>query len=439
MKSTVEKSSNLHRKLNIEVPAEVVKGAFERVFKSIQQQVEIKGFRKGKAPLATVKTMYGDRVTQDVAQDLIQKHYGDALNEHKLEPISQPEFEFEDPKESKEFAFSVSFDVRPEIKLKKIDGLEVEKEKLEFDEAKVEQVLENIRASRATSENVLEDRPSQKGDIAVIDFEGFVDGQPLEGGAGQDHELELGSNSFIEGFEDGVTGMKIGQNKTINLKFPTPYHSEALAGKPVEFKVTMKGLKKKVLPELTPEFLASLGGPSDVDGLKKSIREDLERSEKKRIEDAFKNTLLKTLVRENPVEVPPSLLKDQKAALIEDFHKRMHDQGLSHAEFEDYVQKWDADFEKTAAEMIQSSFLVDTIARENDLVCKKEDLDKKFAEYAQQTGIEESRIREFYARPEQTNRLTYMITEEKVIEHLNKTVKIKEVPKSQLKDTDAKM
>ncbi|MBX3039855.1 MAG: trigger factor [Bdellovibrionaceae bacterium] len=437
MKSTVEQSSSLHRKLNVEVPAAVVAGAFERVYQGIQKEATIKGFRKGKAPLATLKSIYGDRVKQDVAQDLIQRAYGEALSEHKLEPISSPEFEFEDPKESKDFSFTASFDVRPEIKLKKYEGLEVEKEKLEFDEAKIEQVLENIRASRATQEDILEDRAAQKNDIAIIDFDGSVGGQPLEGGKGEGHQLELGSNSFIEGFEDGVIGMKVGQEKTLNLKFPTPYHSAELAGKDVEFKVKLTALKKKVLPELTPEFLASLGGPSDLEGLKTSIREDLERSEKKRIEDAFKNTLLKTLVRENPVEVPPSLLKDQKAALIEDFHKRMHEQGLSHAEFESYVQKWDGDFEKTASEMIQSSFLVDTLARQNDLICKSEDLDKKFAEYAQQTGIEESRIREFYARPEQTSRLTYMITEEKVVEFLTKTVKVKEVPKSALKDQNS--
>lgn len=434
MKSSVENTSSLQRKLNVAIPAEVVSGAFTRVYQGIQKEVTVKGFRKGKAPMATVKSIYADRVKQDVAQDLIQRAYRDALSEHKLEPISSPEFEFEDPSESKDFSFTASFDIRPDVKFKKIKGLEVEKEKLEFDEAKVQQVLENIRASRASQEPVLEDRPAQMGDITTIDFDGFIEGNPLEGGKGEGHSLELGSNSFIEGFEDGIVGMKIGQEKTLDLKFPTPYHSEELAGKAVTFKVKLHALKKKVLPELTSEFLASLGGPTDLDGLKASIREDLERSEKKRIDDAFKNTLLKTLVRENPIDVPPSLLKDQKAALIEDFHKRMHEQGLSHAEFESYVQKWDSDFEKTAAEMIQSSFLVDTLARDNDLVCKTEDLDRKFAEYAQQTGIEESRIREFYARPEQTSRLTYMITEEKVVDFLMKSVKVKEVPKSQLKE-----
>ncbi|HEY8271259.1 MAG TPA: trigger factor, partial [Pseudobdellovibrionaceae bacterium] len=188
------------------------------------------------------------------------------------------------------------------------------------------------------------------------------------------------------------------------------------------------------LPELNDEFLATLGGPTNLEELKKTIREDLENTEKKRIEDAFKNRLLKKLVKENPVEVPASLLKNQKNSLIDDFKKRMDEQGMSPADFKDYVAKWDSDFEKTASEMIQSSFLVDAIAKKHDLYCKDADIDKKYQEYSAQTGIDEARIREFYARPEQTSRLSYMITEEKVIDFLNQKIKVKEVSADQLKD-----
>ncbi|UYL10697.1 trigger factor [Bdellovibrio sp. SKB1291214] len=434
MKSNVEKVSNLSRKMNIEIPAAVVAQSFNRVFTSIQKDVEIKGFRKGKAPLNTIKSMYGDRVKQDVVQDLVQKHYAQALEEHKLEPISYPEFEFADPSENKDFSFSAAFDVRPEINLKKYEGLEVEKEAFTFDAKKVDDVLNNIRSSRATFETVTEDRTAKNGDTAVLDFEGFVDGKPLENGAGTDHNLELGAKQFIEGFEEGVVGMKKGETKTLSLKFPDPYHSAELAGKAVEFKVTLKEIKAKVLPELNDEFIKTLGGPESLADLKKTIQEDLEANDKKRIEDGFKNRTLKTLVKENPVEVPPSLLKEQKASLVEDFKKRMADQGMGEADFGSYVQKWDADFTATATEMIQSSFLVDAIAKKHDLFAKKEDVDAKFEEYAKQTGIEVSRIKEFYGRPDQASRLSYQITEEKVINFLNKTIKVKEVPAGTFKD-----
>lgn len=434
MKSNIENVSSLHRKVNIEVPAEVVQSTFNRIFQSIQKEVAIKGFRKGKAPIATIKNLYADRVQQDVAQELIQMHYVKVLNEHKLEPISNPEFEFDVPNESKNFSFSATFDIRPEVTLKKYEGIEVEKEKMTFDEKKIDEVLNNIRTQRATMEDVLEARPAQMGDVATVDFEGFVDGKPLENGAGTGHQLDLGAKQFIEGFEEGVVGMKVGDKKTLNLTFPNPYHAAELAGKPVEFKVTLTGLKKKVLPEINEEFLSTLGGPTNLEDLKKAIREDLEGNEKKRIEDAFKNRLLKKLVQENPVDVPASLKKEQKKTLVEDFKKRMTEQGMNPQEFEDYVQKWDKDFENTAGEMIQSSFIVDAIAKKHDLHAKAEDLTAKYQEYAAQTGIDEARIREFYARPEQTSRLAYMVTEEKVMDFLNKSVKVKEVSADQLKD-----
>ncbi len=450
MKSTVEKVGSLQRKLNIEVPAAEVGKAFDSVFKGIQKQANIKGFRQGKAPIATIKSMYGDKVKQDVVQDLIQKHYFNALKEHQLDPVSYPEFEFDQLADGKDFSFSANFEVKPDVTLKKYEGLEVQKEKFETADEKVNEVLENIRNSRAELVPVLEDRPAQKGDMAVIDFEGFVDGKPLENGAGTNHNLDLGANQFIEGFEAGIVGMKIGGQKTLNLKFPDPYHSADLAGKAVDFKVTLTSLKKKQLPELTDELVTQLmgqaGGGATVqaDGttpthtletLKKTIREDMEQSESKRIESDFKNRLIKKLVAQNPVEVPASMLQEQKQALIEDMKKKMVEQGMSDTEFKSYTEKWDKDFENSAAEMIQSGFLMDALAKKHDLTWTEDELEAKFDEYAKQTGIEKARIKEFYSKPEQMNRVTYAITEEKVLAFLLKSAKVSEVSKDQIKES----
>lgn len=434
MKAQVQITQGLQRKINVEIPQNVVTTAFDKVYQSIQRNVQIKGFRKGKAPLSTIKSLYKTQVLGDVAQDLIQMHYPQAIKDNNIDPISYPEFEFEDPSEGKDFNFTAIIEVRPEVKVKKWEGLEVEKEKFTFNDAQYDQVLNNVRTSRAKIVDVTENRAAQMGDVAVVDFEGFVDGKPLENGKGVDHNLELGAKQFIEGFEEGVVGMKVGDSKTIGLKFPDPYHSAEIAGKPVDFKVTLKGLKKKELPELNEELLAQIGTKQTVEEFKKTLRDDIEQSDKKRIEDNFKNRLIKKMVAANPVEVPASLLKDQKASLIEDFKKRMSDQGMNEADFEAYVQKWDSDFAKTASEMIQSSFLIDALATEHDLLCKKEDLDAKFAEYAKQTGLEEARIREWYAKPEQASRLTYMITEEKVLKLLTDKAKIKEVDAKDLKE-----
>lgn len=436
MKSNVEKMTGLQHKLNVVVPAPVVQSAFQKVFSGIQKEVTIKGFRKGKAPLDKIKSAYRDRVSQDVINDLIQQHYSKAVTEHKLDPISYPDFEFDQPHEEKDFSFSAFFDIRPEVTLKKYENLDVEKEKLVFDESKIDQIVDNVRASKARFEDIAILRPVKNGDVAVVDFEGFVDGAPLENGKGENHHLEIGAKQFIEGFEEGVEGMSVNDVRTLNLKFPTPYHAAELAGKSVEFKVTLKSIKTKVLPEVDAEFLKSVGAPESLEDFRKTIREDLEGTEKKRIEDAFKNRLLKKLVEANPVLVPASLLKDQKKSLVADFENRMKQQGMSEADFKTYGEKWDADFEKTASQMIQASFLIDAIAKKHDLNCTREDLDQKLKEYAVQTGIEEARIREFYSKPEQTSRLTYMITEDKVVQHLLKTIKIKEVDGSLLKDEE---
>lgn len=434
MKAQVQITEGLQRKLNVEINQDVVQTAFQKAYQDIQRQVEIKGFRKGKAPLTTIRTMYKGRISGDVAQDLISKHYPVALQDQKIDPISYPEFEFEDPSEEKNFSFAAIFDVRPEVKVKKWEGLEVEKEKYVFDTSKIDQVVTNIRNSKATFVDVLDNRPAQMGDVAVIDFEGIVNGKPLENGAGTDHSLELGSKQFIDGYEEGIVGMNVGQVRTLDLKFPTPYHAAELAGQPVSFKVTLKSLKKKEIPEMSDELLKTIGTNQTVEEFKKTVEQDTEQTEKKRIEDNFKNRLLKKLVVANPVDVPASLMKEQKASLIEDFKKRMTEQGMQPAEFEDYVQKWDADFAKTAAEMIQSSFLIDKLSQEHKLICTAEDLDKKYEEYSKQTGIEIARIKEWYAKPEQTSRLTYMITEEKVIKLLTEKAKIKEVDAKDIKE-----
>jgi trigger factor len=435
MKSNLEKISNLGRKLNVQVPAADVGAAFDKIFKQVQKQAQIKGFRPGKAPLATIKMMYNDRVKQDVIEELVQKHYAEALKEHAVDPISYPEFEFETPLEGKEFSFTAHFEVKPEIQLKKYEGLEVEKEKFSIDEGRINQVLDNIRSARAEFTPVLEDRPAQMGDIAIVDFDGYVDNQPLAGGKGTDHELELGSKSFIAGFEEGIVGMSVGASHNIRLKFPDPYHSADLSGKDVEFKVTLKQLKKKSLPELTDDYLKSIGAGETVESLTKNIREDLEKTEKKRVDQDLKNRLLKELVQANPVDVPPSMLKEQKQVLVDDMKKKMQEQGMSDKDFSEYTQKWDKDFENSANEMIQAGFLVDAIAKKYSLVCTKADIDNKVQEYAQQTGLEIEKIRDFYSRPEQVQRISYMITEEKVLEFLLAKAKVKEVEKAKLNES----
>lgn len=437
-KSKIETVSDLERRLNIEVAASEVQAAFNRAYTGIQRNVAVKGFRKGKAPLATIKSLYSDRVKQDVIQDIVQSKYASALKEHSLDPISYPAIEFDPVEDGKDFAFTAEFEVRPEVTLKQIEGLPVKREKFEMSDVLVDATIEDIRKGRAETAPVLEDRPAQLGDVAVIDFKGFVDGKELENGSAEGHQLELGSKQFIPGFEDGVLGMKPGQEKTVSIKFPDDYHVAELKGKPVDFKTTLKELKKRVLPEVNDEFAKSVGPYENLEALRKAIRADFEQREGKRVADDLKNRLMKVLVDRNPVKVPKSLMQEQKKALIADMQQRMQQQGLGPEQYDEYRAKWDADFENTAAYMIQSSFLIDKIAADNKLKANASDIERKMQEFSAQTGIDLARVHEFYGDEERRSRLTYQVTEEKVLDFLIGKAKITDVSKEEIAKDEAK-
>lgn len=427
IKSTLDKEDGLFRKISIEVDASKVKSAFERVYKEIQKTANIKGFRKGKAPLTAIKSMYADRVKDDVLNDLVSESYQTALSEHKLNPIGYPKLNFENLDPEGSFSFSAEFEIRPEVTVEKFEGLKVEKEKLVIDETQVDNILENIRTSQAELVPVFEERAAQEGDTADINFDGYVNGEPLPGGKADNHMLELGAGQFIEGFEDGVLGMKVGEEKELNLKFPDEYHNNDIAGQPVLFKVKLNGLKKKSLPELNDELAKKTGEFETLDELKSAIREDITQNEERRIKEDLRNKVLKKLVEENPVEAPQTLQDQQKQMIIEDVRQRLSQQGMGEKDFEEYKEKWASDFEDSAKFMVQSTFLVDALAEKLEFRATPQDIQQKIEDYAKETGIEMERLNEFYADADKKSRLGFQLTEEKVVSYLIDKADITEV------------
>lgn len=434
MKSTVDKLEGLSRKINVQIPAEKVQQAFEKVYKAIQKKANIKGFRQGKAPIATIKTIYGEQVKSDVLNDLINEAYSAVLDEHRLEPVGNPKISFQPIMEDKDFTFDAEFEVRPEVEVKTYEGLPVQKEKFEVGAERVDEILNNIRNGQSELVTVFEDRGLAKGDVAEVDFDGFVGGQPLPNGSAKGHQLEIGASQFIEGFEDGLLGMKVGENRRLNLKFPDPYHEQSLSGAPVTFETKLTGIKQKRLPELNDELATKVGDFKSLDDLKARIRSDIEESESKRIGEDMKNRIVRSLVEANPVEAPTGLVQQQKAMLEEDFKNRMKQQGIPDTDFEEYKKKWADDFEDSARFMVKSTFLLDALASKLGLAATAEEVEAKITEYAQQTGIEMARLREFYDKPERRARLAFQTTEEKVVNFLLSKAKVTEVPADQLKD-----
>jgi trigger factor len=347
--------------------------------------------------------------------------------------VGYPKVSFQPISEDAIFNFTAEFEIRPEVQVKNFENLQVLKEKLEIPEERVHQILENIRNSHAETVTVFEDRALSEGDVAVIDFVGQVNGQPLPNGSAEGHELEIGAKQFIEGFEEGLVGMKIGDSRTLHLHFPQGYHEASLSGAPVDFDVKLTGMKKKELPELNDELAKKLSADfKSLDDLKAQIRKDIESGEEKRIQEEMRNRLVRALVAANPVEAPKSLVEQQKQTLIEDFKGRLKQQGLPEKEFEEYKRKWDKDFEDSATFMVKSTFLLDTLADKLSLRALPSELEQKIQEYAKQTGIEIARLNEFYSKPERRSRLAFQITEEKVVNYLVSKASITEVNKDKL-------
>lgn len=434
MKVQLDHLEGLEKKLFVEVPEEKVKEAFNKVYSDLQKNVTLKGFRKGKAPLIQLKKVYGDRVRQDVLQELVSESFHKAVTEHTLSPVTEPAIEISAFDEDIAFKYSAVFEDRPAIVIKKDKDLVVEKEILKVEETTIDEALENIRKNFQTSVPVVEDRPAQMGDVSDINFDGYIDGEPLQGGKADGHRLELGSQSFIPGFEEQIVGMTVGQDREIQLKFPEDYHAKEIAGKPVTFKVKLNALFKKELPELNDEFALKLGETfKTLDDVKKYIRQDIEQSESQRIQEDLKQRLLKALVKENPVEVPKSLQVAQEKRLREDIDQRLKQQGMSEAEIKDYNEKWESEYSSSASTMIQSSFLVNHLAREWGLKASSAEVEEKIHEQSEQAGIPLEYLQEHYQKnPERESNLRFQIIESKVVEKLLSQAQIVEVPKEKL-------
>ncbi len=427
----MEEISKLERKLHIEVPVEMVRSAFERAYKKVQKDTTLKGFRKGKVPIGQIKSLYVQDVQSKVLNQMVQSSYVQAMTEKQLHPIGSPKFHISSIEEDKPFKFSFEVEIRPEINLKIYKGLEVEKEILDVNtEHVVNKVIENLRNQKAETTPVLDIRPAQMGDVVRIDFNGTVNGQPLNKGSAKDYDLELGSQSFIPGFEEGIVGMNINETKTLNLTFPEDY-SKDLANVPVQFEIQLKSLNKKRLPEVNDEFAKSIG-LENFKSMKQKILEDHINLEKKRIKEDLRKRIIKVLVDKNPVEAPSSLVKEQKNLLIEDVKKNMTTKGLSEEDFKSYVKKWDAQLQQSAHFMVCSSFLIHEISDKENLKSTGVDVDVKIKEYARQTGMDIKKIQDFYTKKENVERLRFKISEDKVVDFLLSQSKIKEVPKDKI-------
>lgn len=386
-------------KLTIEVSAEDLEKALQAVYMKEKSRISLPGFRKGKVPRAMIEKMYGVEIFfEDAANMLITQEYPKAVDECGADVVSRPEIDIAQMEKGKPFIFTAEVAVRPEVTLGEYKGVTVTKIESAVTEEELNAEIDKERKSNARTITV-EDRAIEDGDIAVIDFEGFTDGVAFEGGKGENHSLVIGSHSFIEGFEEQLVGRKTGEELDVNVTFPEEYHAQELAGKPAVFKVKINEVKMEELPELDDEFAQDV---SEFDTLAE-YKEDVEKKlverkieEGKRVQES---EAVDNIVEASQMEIPDVMIETQAQSMMEDFGNRISQQGLS---MEQYMQFSGMTMDQMLEQMkpealkrIQSSLVLEEIAKKEDIQVSEEDIDAELDRMAKMYGMEAGQLKEF--------------------------------------------
>lgn len=399
MSVQVEKLEKNMAKLTVEVSAEDFKAAIKKAFNKNKNRFAIPGFRKGKAPQAMIEKMYGEGVFyEDAADEAINASYAEAMKESGLDIVSRPEVTIEKIGKDEPFVYSALVAVKPEVTLGQYKGVEVEKADASVSAEDVEAELKKVQEQNARLLTV-EDRGVEDGDQTVIDFEGFVDGKDFEGGKAEDYPLTIGSHSFIDTFEEQLIGKKIGEECEVNVTFPTEYHAADLAGKPATFKVTVKEIKVKELPELNDEFASEVSEFDTLDEYKKDVEKKL--VEKKEIEANSKNedAVVAKVVENATMEIPDKMIDAQAENMVQDMARRMQSQGLSLDMYLKYtgmtVEQMKEQARPDAEKRIRTRLVLEAVAKAENIQISDEKVDEEVAKMAEAYKMEVEKLKSY--------------------------------------------
>ena len=428
MNCKVEKTKNANEvKVEITVEAQKFEDAIKKVYFKSAKYFNITGFRKGKAPMQIVEKYYGKEIFyEDAFNEVAGDALEEAVKENKLEIVSRPDIEVTQIEKGKDLIFEAIMQTKPEAELGKYKGIEIKKIEYNVSDEDIEHELGHMQEHNSRMISI-EDRPVESGDIATIDFEGFVDGKAFEGGKAEGHDLEIGSNTFIPGFEDQVIGMKIDEEKDIKVTFPEEYFSKDLAGKEAIFKVKVHEIKKKELPELDDEFAKDV---SEFDTLKE-LKEDIKAKQQKQNDERAKyetqDAVIKAVCENVKVEIPSGMVEMEIDNMLKDIEQRLSYQGLKLEQYLQMMGKKEEDmrkeYEPQAIEGIKSRLALEAVIKAEKIEASDKEIDEKIKEMAKNYGKENDE--EFMKNENVRNYIKQGIESEKAIDFLVENAKIK--------------
>ena len=391
MSMKVEKTDKKNEvKLSFTIEASKFEEAIQKVYVKSAKYFNIPGFRKGKAPYKIVEKQYGAQIFyEDAFNEVAGEVYGKELTDAKIEAVSRPEIDIIQMEKGKDLIFTAVVQTKPEVTLGKYKGIELKKVEYNVEEKDIDHEIGHMQERNARLVNV-EDRPVEKNDTTVIDFEGFVDGVAFEGGKAENHELVIGSNTFIPGFEDQIIGMKIGEEKDINVTFPEEYFSKDLAGKAAVFKVKLHEIKKKELPVVDDEFAKDVSEFDTIKELKASIKEKLEEENKNKAKYETEEEAIKTVCDNTEIDIPSGMVETETDNMIKDIEQRLMYQGLNFAQYLQMMGKTEEDMRKEMKEQaerqVKTKLVLGAIVEAEKIEATEEEIKAKLEEMATMYG-----------------------------------------------------
>ena len=391
MKVTVENGENQQVTLTVEVEAAEVSKAVEKAVKRLSNRVNIPGFRKGKAPRKIIERNVGmDAIMQEAFDIVGPKAFADALEEQKIEPVSRPQIDIETLEDGKDLVFKATVTPRPEVKLGEYKGLKVEKNVEAVTDEDVEKQLKTFQDRQGKMVDAPEGSAVKDGDFTTLDFEGFVDGEAFEGGKGQDYPLQIGSGSFIPGFEEQLIGAKIGEEKEVNVTFPEEYHAKELAGKAATFKCTIRSIKQKELPAMDDELAKKVSKFETLEELKADVRKNLEENAARKAENDQKSAAIEMATNNITVDIPAVMIDNRVEGMIREMAMRLEQQGMSFDAYLQYagtdINKIREDYRETAEKNVRTDLMLEEVAKAEDIKVEAKDLDAEVAGMAAAYG-----------------------------------------------------
>ncbi len=404
MSVQVEKLEKNMAKLTIEVSSEEFEKAIAKAYKKNKNKISMPGFRKGKAPRAMIEKMYGKGVFyEDAANSIIPDAYADAAKESELEIVAQPEIDVTQIESGKPFIFTATVALKPEVTLGEYKGIEVEKKEVEVTDEEVDTEINRVRESNARMIDI-DDRAAQDGDTGVIDFDGYVDGKQFEGGKAEDYSLVLGSHSFIDNFEEQLEGKNIGEDVTVNVTFPENYQAEELQGKPAEFKVKIKEIKVKELPELDDDFAQDVSNFDTIAEYKEDLKKKLAENKEEALKREREETVIGKIIENAQMDIPEQMVEAQTRQMTQEFAQRLSSQGLSIDQYMQFTgltpQKMIEELKPQALKRIQSRLVLEAVVAAENIETSEDELNKEIENMASMYQMEVDKLKEVIGEEE---------------------------------------